>query len=67
LIKPPILLEYTGFEKETIISCAKEISVKVAQAPITASRRELIAVKKKYDNKKYLHVSTDFSLPTMPE
>mmetsp|Transcript_15271 Transcript_15271/g.28748 ORF Transcript_15271/g.28748 Transcript_15271/m.28748 type:complete len:476 (-) Transcript_15271:198-1625(-) len=63
---PAILMEYTGFEKETIISCAKEISVKVAEAPVTASRRELIAVKKKYDNKKYLHVSTDFSLPTIP-
>lgn len=64
---PQILLEYTGFEKETIILCAKEISIKVAEAPVTASRRELIAVKKKYDNQKYLHVSTDFSLPIMPE
>lgn len=64
---PPILLEYTGFEASDLITCAKEISVKVAEAQVTASRRELIAVKKKYDNRKYLHVSTDFSLPVMPE
>jgi len=62
----PILLEYTGYTSSELIECAKEIAKKVAEEPVTASRRELIAVKKKYDNTKYLRVSTDYDLPKLP-
>ena len=63
---PPILLEYTGFDKKRIYKIAKIIAGKVAEEPITASNRELIAVKKKYDNRKYSYISTEYDLPSMP-
>lgn len=62
---PLILLEYTGFTKLEIIDCAGNIAVKVSEEPVTASRRQLVAVKRKYDNKKYLNVSTEIGLPTI--
>jgi cyclin B len=63
---PPILLEYTGLSKNFLYDRAKEISRKIAEEPVTASNRELLAVKKKYDQRKYLFVSTEYDLPTMP-
>mmetsp|Transcript_13562 Transcript_13562/g.20173 ORF Transcript_13562/g.20173 Transcript_13562/m.20173 type:complete len:186 (+) Transcript_13562:1494-2051(+) len=64
---PPILLEYTGFRKRDISECAKLIATKVALEPVTASNRQLVAVKKKYDSRKYSNVSRDYDLPEMPE
>ena len=63
---PPIVLEYTGFSRTALYDCAKEIAKKVAEEPVTASNRELLAVKKKYDQKKFLFISSEFSLPTLP-
>mmetsp|Transcript_6726 Transcript_6726/g.7297 ORF Transcript_6726/g.7297 Transcript_6726/m.7297 type:complete len:478 (+) Transcript_6726:159-1592(+) len=60
---PPILIEYTGFSRFQIIDCAELVSKKVAEETVTASRRQLLAVKRKYDNKKYLNVSTQLRLP----
>lgn len=62
---PPILLEYTGFTRREIILCAEIVAHKVAEEPVTASKRQLVAVKKKYDNKKYLNVSTGLRLPSI--
>lgn len=39
--------------------------MKVSEEPVTASRRQLVAVKRKYDNRKYLNVSTEIGLPTI--
>jgi hypothetical protein len=63
--KPPILLEYTGYSRYDIIDCATHIAKKVSEEPVTASNRELIAVKRKYDSKKYLNVSTSVDLPSV--
>ncbi len=57
-------MEYTGIKREEIIECAEKIAVKVSEEPITASRRQLVAVKRKYDNKKYSNVSTKLRLPS---
>jgi len=54
---PSILLEYTEFGEEELRECARLIAEKVGEEPITASRRKLGAVKKKYENRKYMHVS----------
>lgn len=54
---PSILLEYTEFDVDELRECAKLIAEKVGEEPITASRRKLGAVKKKYENRKYMHVS----------
>jgi len=62
---PPILLEYTGFTRREIIVCAEIIAKKVSEEPVTASKRQLVAVKRKYDNKKYLNVSTVLRLPSI--
>jgi hypothetical protein len=64
-IKPPILLEYTGFDRHDLILCAERIAEKVAIEPVTASKRQLIAVKKKYNSAKFLNISEDYSLPTL--
>lgn len=62
---PPILLEYTGFNRVDLILCAEHIAEKVAVEPVTASNRHLIAVKKKYNTAKFLNISGDYSLPTL--
>jgi len=64
---PPILIEYTGLSKNFLYDRAIEISRKIAEEPVTASNRELVAVKKKYDQRKFLFVSTQYELPTMPD
>jgi cyclin B len=64
---PTILLEYTEFDVGMLLKCAEDIARYVAEEPITASRRQLIAVKKKFENKKYCHVSTDIKNPVYQE
>jgi len=54
---PSILLEYSEFDVEELRECAQLIAEKVGEEPITASRRKLGAVKKKYENRRYMHVS----------
>jgi len=58
-----ILLEYTGFQKSEIFECSAIMSKKIAEEPVTASRRQLVAVKRKYDNRKFSHVSKAIELP----
>jgi hypothetical protein len=64
-LKPPILLEYTGFDRLDLIRCAEHIAEKVALEPVTASNRQLIAVKKKYNSAKFLSISADYDLPSL--
>ena len=64
-LQPPILLEYTGFTKKEICDCAEVVATKVSEEPVTASKRQLVAVKRKYDNKKYMNVSTELRLPSI--
>jgi len=60
---PQALIDYTSFEKKELIECAECIAKHVAQEPVTASRRQLIAVKRKFDNKKYNFVSGNVDNP----
>lgn len=43
----------------------ERMAEKVAEEPITASRRQLNAVKKKFENSKYLEVSVNLELPNI--
>ena len=53
------LVEYTGYAKNDIYTVASKIAERIGAEVVTASQRELLAVKKKYDTRKYFHVSTD--------
>ena len=56
-------MEYTGFSEYELTICMELMAEKVAEEPVTASRRTLNAVKKKWENEKYLEVSTNLELP----
>mmetsp|Transcript_8893 Transcript_8893/g.12738 ORF Transcript_8893/g.12738 Transcript_8893/m.12738 type:complete len:493 (-) Transcript_8893:259-1737(-) len=62
---PKILMEYTGFCEYELTTCMERMAEKVAEEPITASRRQLNAVKKKFENSKYLEVSVNLELPNI--
>jgi hypothetical protein len=64
---PQDLLDYTQFPKKDILDCAKIIAGHVGQEPVTASRRQLIAVKRKFDNKKFLFVSGNIPNPEIQD
>ena len=57
-------MEYTGFGEENLMEIAQALATKVANEPITASRRRLVAVKKKFEMSKYMRVSVDVELPS---
>jgi len=58
------LLDYTGFHVDEIKECAAGIADKVGGDDTVASnRRHLVAVKRKYDSRRYNHVSTEFENP----
>jgi hypothetical protein len=54
----PVLAEYTGFDEAEVMFCAAMVAKKVSEEPVTASRRQLIAVKRKYSLEKFLGVSS---------
>jgi cyclin B len=58
-----VLLEYTGFEADGVREVAALICSKVEEEPVTASRRQLVAVKRKFDADKYLRVSSVCAMP----
>jgi len=60
---PVLLVEYSNFQACKILECATLLSKKVSEEPVTASRRQLVAVKRKFDSRKYLNVSTTIDLP----
>jgi hypothetical protein len=58
-------MEYTEFDKDELMACMTIVATKVCQPAICASRRQLTAVKKKYEHKKYLEVSEAVGLPSV--
>jgi len=56
-------MEYTQFDEKELWKCIALVAQKVSGPSICASKRHLNAVKKKYENKKYLSVSTDLVDP----
>lgn len=61
--QPPALIEYTGYSAEAILVVAKLMASKVREEVVTISRRELLAVKRKFDEANYDFVSADFDAP----
>ena len=64
-LQPQVLMEYTGFNEYNLTKCMERMTEKVGESPITASRRQLNAVKKKFENKKYMEVATYLDLPSV--
>ena len=60
---PRILSFYSGYSQAELTECANIIARKVGEEPVTASKRQLIAVKKKYSAEKYLYVSEFYKNP----
>jgi len=58
-----LLIEFTGFKLDAIKECAAIIAQKVGEEPVTASRRQLVSVKRKYDQRRFHHVSSIVNLP----
>lgn len=56
---PAELREYTGYTAEQIIPCARQVSEHVNKNPITASKRPLHAVRKKFESSKFLAVAEE--------
>ncbi|GMH96123.1 hypothetical protein TrST_g4643 [Triparma strigata] len=61
---PEALKEYSGYSMKQVQECAALIAKKVGEEPVTASRRQLVAVKKKYASDKYRNISENYSNPS---
>jgi hypothetical protein len=61
--QPSTLLEYTGYSTGRILAVARMMASKIREEVVTVSRRELMAVKRKYDEEKYDYISVDFDAP----
>ena len=59
VIQTQQLREYTGYTVEQIIPCARQISEHVNKNPITASKRPLHAVRKKFEAHKFMAVAEE--------
>ena len=51
--------EYSGFSLEQITPVARQVSEHVNRNPITASKRPLHAVRKKYEGHKFMAVAEE--------
>ena len=59
LLQTQQLREYTGYTVEQIMPCARQISEHVNKNPITASKRPLHAVRKKFEAPKFMGVAEE--------
>ena len=53
------LREYSGYDVDQIAPCARQMSEHVNKNPITASKRPLHAVRKKFESQKFMEVSAE--------
>lgn len=60
---PAKLSDYSGYSEEDIVECAALIAKKVGEEPVTASRRQLVAVKKKYSTEKFGNIADKYDNP----
>ena len=63
--QPKVLMEYTGFDRHELYECMALVSRKISDPAICASRRQLTAVKKKYENRKYMSVAVALENPSV--
>ena len=66
-LQPKELVEYTGFDVSKVVEVAEKVCVKVQNTQVTNSRRELIAVKRKFESSRYHCVACDFDEPDLQE
>ena len=64
-VKPTLLMEYTEFDKDDLMDCMTTVAAKICEPAICASRRHLTAVRKKYEHRKYLSVSSTVEPPSV--
>ena len=57
------LLAYSGYELENIREAAALFEARVGQQGGSQGRRNLVAVRRKFEAARFLHVSMDFTLP----
>jgi len=62
---PKVLMEYTEFDEDELWECMGIVARKVCEPAVCASRRQLTAVKKKYENRKYHSVSSALEMPSV--
>ena len=67
LPQPSALIEYTGYSADAILEVARMMTSKVREEVVTVSRRELLAVKRKFDEDNYGFVSADFDAPKVSD
>ena len=60
----PELAQLSGLQEGDVITCARNIVKHVQEEPVTASKRQLIAAKKKYAAEKYNNISS-LSIPSL--
>jgi len=65
--QPDLLVEYTGYEKKEIFKICEQIASNIGKEVVTASERQLIAVKRKFNSRKFYYVSTDLIAPEIKE
>jgi hypothetical protein len=61
--QPSALIEYTGYSAAKILAVAKLMAYKIREEVVTVSKRELLAVKRKFDEANYDFISVDFDAP----
>jgi hypothetical protein len=67
VIQPKILLDYTGFTEASILEGAAFVSSKIIIEVQTVSKRDLVAVKRKYEEARYKFISLDFEPPSISD
>jgi hypothetical protein len=66
-LQPDTLLEYTGYTKGEIYDVANKIADVLKEEVVTASQRQLLACKKKFDCGQHHHVSTEIDGPDIDD
>lgn len=61
------MLTYSGFSAADILRVAQLMAEKVSAETVTASKRELVAVKLKYESSRYNKVSLEFEGPDVDD
>jgi hypothetical protein len=65
--QPSALIEYTGYPSAAILAVATLMASKICEEVVTVSRRELLAVKRKFDENTYDFISVDFDPPKVDD
>ena len=60
-------MDYTGYSHESIIDAAEFVTSKIVAQVQTVSKRNLAAVKRKYEDARYKYVSSYFDPPVVDD